>query len=488
MPQELANILTSHLIHHYPTVSQDAIHSFVQDYVLQFDSPPTTQELIEMEDSFIIHLTIVDDTERIKVKPQEAPAPVPMQVLQPLDRSARADRSVYLIGEIEASFADSNKFKLLCNTIYKGTKSFINDCRNPLYSFIPLKLEDVESKQEIFYQIVALCSEYGLVVDVKDKGMLIKFIRSDDSYIDSLRDLLQAFVLHKDESVLPKQAEPRQAHSAIDPNRSERVEAYLEAKRLRAIVGPPVPDPLTFEANGSNWQAPPPASTAGVPHRYTDYPEAPPEDGNRRIEERLKYRVEEAPPRAEGTQQLSHKQQIEEYRNRCKWNNHAMVEARDNFMTWGQLSDKIDVEDREVLGRQCLEFTNEFRKQQGKSPLKWEPLMFDIAFVHSQNMGDKKVAFGHDGFNLRSRKMPFAKHSTGENVAYVGGCPKHEIAKVGSGYSDHRGRLDQLAGPQEEPAGQLERLHDCRVQERSGSLVLHSAVRHEEVSLGSTAD
>ncbi|WP_420213941.1 CAP domain-containing protein, partial [Listeria monocytogenes] len=88
-------------------------------------------------------------------------------------------------------------------------------------------------------------------------------------------------------------------------------------------------------------------------------------------------------------------------------------------MTWGQLSDKIDIEDREALGRQCLEFTNEFRKQHGKPPLKWEPLMFDIAFIHSKNMGDQKVAFGHDGFNLRSQKMPFSKASTGENVAFV---------------------------------------------------------------------
>lgn len=437
MPQELANILAGHLLQHYPSVSQNLVLHFARDYALQFDSPPSPQELLEMEESFIIHLTLADDTERTKVKPQESPQAAPVPVLQARERSGRADRSVYLIGEIEASFSDSNKFKLLCNTVYKGVKAFVNDCRNPLYSFIPLKLEDVENKPEIFYQLIALSSEYELAVDLKEKGMLIKFTRSDEHYLNSLRDLLNAFVLHKDESVLPKPglpSNPPQPYQPIDPNRNERVQAYLEAKRRRAIVGPPVPEPLAFEANGNNWQ-PPRISGADLPHRYTDYPEAPAEDGNRAIEERLKYRVDEAPLRAAGSGQLSHQQQMEEYRNKCKWNNHGMVQGRSSFMSWGELSNKIDIEDREGLGRQCLEFTNEFRKQQGKPPLKWEPLMFDIAFVHSKNMGDNKVAFGHDGFNLRSKKMPFSKASTGENVAYVGGCPKHEIAKVA--------RLDQ---------------------------------------------
>lgn len=45
-------------------------------------------------------------------------------------------------------------------------------------------------------------------------------------------------------------------------------------------------------------------------------------------------------------------------------------------------------------------------------------------------MGHGRVPFGHTGFNHRARVMPFSKRSAGENVAYIGGVSKNELAKV----------------------------------------------------------
>ena len=38
--------------------------------------------------------------------------------------------------------------------------------------------------------------------------------------------------------------------------------------------------------------------------------------------------------------------------------------------------------------------------------------------VHSNNMGEGKVPFGHQGFNERVQKFPFSHRGAFENVAY----------------------------------------------------------------------
>ena len=68
----------------------------------------------------------------------------------------------------------------------------------------------------------------------------------------------------------------------------------------------------------------------------------------------------------------------------------------------------------------CVHLTNEFRKQNGKPPLKLCRLLCDIAMPHTKNMLAKKVPFGHTGFNERSSKA-VGFRGTGENVAWCSG-------------------------------------------------------------------
>ena len=96
---------------------------------------------------------------------------------------------------------------------------------------------------------------------------------------------------------------------------------------------------------------------------------------------RFKYKVDETILRQQGASGLSHPNQLNENRNKVKWNNLTLVEPRNNQMTWEQVSDIIDVEDQEVLGKLCLQHTNSFRHSHGLSPSVWEPLMFKTGIL-----------------------------------------------------------------------------------------------------------
>lgn len=68
----------------------------------------------------------------------------------------------------------------------------------------------------------------------------------------------------------------------------------------------------------------------------------------------------------------------------------------------------------------CVDLVNEFRKKNGLGPLQYSKVLSDIAMPHTQAMLAKKVPLGHDGFQERSRKVPYAQ-GTGENVGYEKG-------------------------------------------------------------------
>ncbi|GAM24353.1 hypothetical protein SAMD00019534_075280, partial [Acytostelium subglobosum LB1] len=73
--------------------------------------------------------------------------------------------------------------------------------------------------------------------------------------------------------------------------------------------------------------------------------------------------------------------------------------------------------DPEAIGRKSLELTNAFRKTHNKPPLQWHQALYTIGVEHSKNMAENKVAFGHDGFDNRVSRFPFAHQKSGENVA-----------------------------------------------------------------------
>jgi uncharacterized protein YkwD len=80
------------------------------------------------------------------------------------------------------------------------------------------------------------------------------------------------------------------------------------------------------------------------------------------------------------------------------------------------------------IGRDALDFTNDFRKENKLPPLKWHQEIANIGKVHSKDMGEGKVPFGHQGFKERVSKFPLRYQSAAENVAMNNGTV--EIARV----------------------------------------------------------
>ena len=86
---------------------------------------------------------------------------------------------------------------------------------------------------------------------------------------------------------------------------------------------------------------------------------------------------------------------------------------------------------KDEIGKKCLELTNIFRAKNKLPPLKWDDSIWRISYTHSKNMGEKKVPFGHKGFNERIRKFPFYFTLACENVFMCHGYSQYSIAQYG---------------------------------------------------------
>ncbi|KAL0207851.1 hypothetical protein P9112_010438 [Eukaryota sp. TZLM1-RC] len=97
------------------------------------------------------------------------------------------------------------------------------------------------------------------------------------------------------------------------------------------------------------------------------------------------------------------------------------------------------------MGQECLTLTNQFRRSRNLPELQWHQTMYTVGVVHSKNMAEKKVPFGHQGFNQRTAQFGFSFTSAAENVAYNSGCS--EPAKVAvDGWIKSPGHCKNLLG------------------------------------------
>lgn len=110
------------------------------------------------------------------------------------------------------------------------------------------------------------------------------------------------------------------------------------------------------------------------------------------------------------------------------------------------------------VGRECLQFTNEFRAQNGLPPLQWHQSIWEVSMVHSRDMAEGRVKFGHDGFQQRVAAFPFAYSSAAENVAYNQGLPYTSVARVAvDGWINSAGKstTERSVLPLQDAHGQL---------------------------------
>jgi uncharacterized protein YkwD len=101
------------------------------------------------------------------------------------------------------------------------------------------------------------------------------------------------------------------------------------------------------------------------------------------------------------------------------------------------------------IGKQALQFTNEFRAQHGLPALQWHQSLCEIGYVHSMDMGEGRAPFDHVGFDKRVRQYPFPVQSAAENLAMNYGVPQPEVARVAvDGWIDSPGHRRNLLSRQ----------------------------------------
>lgn len=88
-----------------------------------------------------------------------------------------------------------------------------------------------------------------------------------------------------------------------------------------------------------------------------------------------------------------------------------------------------NIECHDDIGKECLGLTNQFREKHNLPPLEWDDSIWRIAYVHSKNMGDGVVPFGHKGFNERIKQFNFTYYRACENVFMCQGYSQYDIAE-----------------------------------------------------------
>ena len=467
-PSDFASILSSQLKSLFPNATDRTIQHFVQVATQGMYCAPSDSEFQEILERFQLHMSLEQEIEEkplVRVnhgdfnpapkqaKPtsnssdtqmmsDELPGPnaeyFESDKAFPIETDYIEQRTVSILEVLHSTFQKEEHFKQMCNKIYKGIKAYVQDPLNPLNAMVPLLFDDLEQNEDIFMQLATLCTEFGILIDTREKGVFLVFkvpeyVSCRAEYYQMLEKLLKSFQSHKDESVLAKASslEQKQKTNHMDVNRQERVEAFFDAKRRRAAVASQYPMYWTGEGIQPEHPQPAPANAlASMPHRYEDYPEEPsehvPEEGiplmgrtlipkpqmnmmspvnpapfvpnnpndvrahirqnydalEKRLQQGNRVKIDKSAAQ-KVLDKDSYLAQIQEYRNRVRNNNHQMIQKRDQpkGMTWGELEQKADFERQEQLGRECLKHTNEFRQKHNLPPLKWEPLMFDIGRI-----------------------------------------------------------------------------------------------------------
>ncbi len=99
------------------------------------------------------------------------------------------------------------------------------------------------------------------------------------------------------------------------------------------------------------------------------------------------------------------------------------------------------------LGKEALQYTNEFRAEHKLPPLQWHQALCEIGYEHSRNMGEGKAPFSHDGFDQRVQQYPFPYRSAAENLAMNSGV-SHAARAAVKGWIDSPGHRKNLLGRQ----------------------------------------
>lgn len=102
--------------------------------------------------------------------------------------------------------------------------------------------------------------------------------------------------------------------------------------------------------------------------------------------------------------------------------------------------------DPELIAREALDGTNQYRASQGLAPLRWHGDVARIAAEHAGQMASGTAPFSHDGVNQRVNRYPMPHRGAAENLALTSGDSR--VAKVAvDGWIKSPGHEKNLRGP-----------------------------------------
>lgn len=92
-------------------------------------------------------------------------------------------------------------------------------------------------------------------------------------------------------------------------------------------------------------------------------------------------------------------------------------------------NEPISKDSLDTIGKEALRLSNVFRKTHNLPELKWDPEIWKISIIHSKNMAEGKVPFGHAGFNKRVNSLPYSFYQANENVFMCSGFDERTVAE-----------------------------------------------------------
>lgn len=96
------------------------------------------------------------------------------------------------------------------------------------------------------------------------------------------------------------------------------------------------------------------------------------------------------------------------------------------------------------IEEEILAYINKYRESKSLPALQMNAVISDQAFKHSEEMADKRMAFGHDGFQDRVRNIIQklgSLHASAENVAF-GQLSPEEVVSLWIKSPGHRKNIE----------------------------------------------
>ncbi len=131
----------------------------------------------------------------------------------------------------------------------------------------------------------------------------------------------------------------------------------------------------------------------------------------------------------------------------CSFSSSWKLENNSSVIPISQAPKTQTIQSLTALENSIFQQVNQYRQSRNLPPLKQDPSISEQAKIHSQEMAEGKVAFGHDGFERRVKAIArsISYRQASENVAFNQGFSDPATGAV-KGWIDSQGHRKNMEG------------------------------------------